>query len=60
MVNFWDLELILGNKLIIHFIGKLVYLILKYLSITLFIFFRFIYETERHNGIAELLEILGR
>ena len=24
------------------------------------IFFRFIYETERHNGIAELLEILGR
>merc|ERR1719473_110457 len=23
------------------------------------IFFRFIYETERHNGIAELLEILG-
>lgn len=21
---------------------------------------RFIYETERHNGIAELLEILGR
>lgn len=23
-------------------------------------FFRFIYETEHHNGIAELLEILGR
>lgn len=23
------------------------------------VFFRFIYETERHNGIAELLEILG-
>merc|ERR1711918_42183 len=23
------------------------------------IFHRFIYETERHNGIAELLEILG-
>ena len=23
------------------------------------IFFRFIYETEKHNGIAELLEILG-
>lgn len=23
------------------------------------IFFRFIYENERHNGIAELLEILG-
>lgn len=23
------------------------------------IFFRFLYETERHNGIAELLEILG-
>jgi serine/threonine-protein phosphatase 2A regulatory subunit B' len=23
------------------------------------IFFRFVYETERHNGIAELLEILG-
>ena len=22
--------------------------------------FRFIYETERHNGTAELLEILGR
>jgi len=22
--------------------------------------FRFIYEAERHNGIAELLEILGR
>lgn len=21
---------------------------------------RFIYETERHNGVAELLEILGR
>lgn len=24
------------------------------------IFYRFIYETEHHNGIAELLEILGR
>ena len=24
------------------------------------IFYRFIYETERHNGIAEFLEILGR
>jgi len=24
-----------------------------------YVFFRFIYETERHNGIAELLEILG-
>ncbi|CAI5953026.1 unnamed protein product [Closterium sp. NIES-64] len=24
-----------------------------------YIFYRFIYETERHNGIAELLEILG-
>lgn len=24
------------------------------------IFYSFIYETERHNGIAELLEILGR
>ncbi len=24
------------------------------------IFFSFIYETEHHNGIAELLEILGR
>ena len=23
------------------------------------IFYRFIYETEKHNGIAELLEILG-
>jgi len=23
-------------------------------------FFRFIYETERHNGVAELLEVLGR
>ncbi|KAG6878716.1 hypothetical protein C0993_011531 [Termitomyces sp. T159_Od127] len=23
------------------------------------VFFRFVYETERHNGIAELLEILG-
>jgi len=23
------------------------------------IFYRFIYETEHHNGIAELLEILG-
>lgn len=23
------------------------------------LFFRFIYETEHHNGIAELLEILG-
>ena len=21
---------------------------------------RFIYETEKHNGVAELLEILGR
>jgi len=25
-----------------------------------YIFFQFIYENERHNGIAELLEILGR
>lgn len=25
-----------------------------------FIICRFIYETEHHNGIAELLEILGR
>jgi serine/threonine-protein phosphatase 2A regulatory subunit B' len=24
------------------------------------VFFQFVYETERHNGIAELLEILGR
>lgn len=24
------------------------------------VFFQFIYEKERHNGIAELLEILGR
>ncbi|KAF6774239.1 hypothetical protein AHF37_06157 [Paragonimus kellicotti] len=24
------------------------------------IFYKFIYETECHNGIAELLEILGR
>lgn len=24
-----------------------------------YVFYRFIYETERHNGIAELLEILG-
>jgi len=24
------------------------------------IFYRFIYETDRHNGIAELLEVLGR
>ena len=23
------------------------------------VFFKFIYETERHNGVAELLEILG-
>ena len=23
------------------------------------IFYRFVYETERHNGVAELLEILG-
>ena len=22
--------------------------------------YRFIYETDRHNGIAELLEVLGR
>lgn len=26
----------------------------------IFCSFRFIYETEHHNGIAELLEILGR
>ena len=38
----------------------------KFLSLRAFIrrsinnvFFQFIYETERHNGIAELLEILG-
>ena len=24
-----------------------------------YVFYRFVYETERHNGIAELLEILG-
>lgn len=23
------------------------------------VFYRFVFETERHNGIAELLEILG-
>jgi hypothetical protein len=23
------------------------------------VFFRFIWETEKHNGVAELLEILG-
>lgn len=23
------------------------------------VFYRFVYETDRHNGIAELLEILG-
>lgn len=27
---------------------------------SLFSSLRFIYETEHHNGIAELLEILGR
>ncbi|XP_065069469.1 serine/threonine-protein phosphatase 2A 56 kDa regulatory subunit gamma isoform-like [Rhopilema esculentum] len=38
----------------------------KFLSLRAFIrrqinhiFYRFIYETERHNGIAELLEVLG-
>ncbi|UYV74617.1 PPP2R5D [Cordylochernes scorpioides] len=38
----------------------------KFLSLRAFIrksinnvFFRFIYETERHNGVADLLEILG-
>ena len=30
------------------------------LLIFLVIVYRFIYETERHNGVAELLEILGR
>ena len=30
-------------------------LIFVYLSL-----FSYVYETERHNGIAELLEILGR
>lgn len=25
-----------------------------------FSFFRFVYETEHFNGVAELLEILGR
>jgi hypothetical protein len=29
-------------------------------SVLLVIACRFIYETEHHNGIAELLEILGR
>lgn len=24
------------------------------------VFYRFVFETERHNGVAELLEILGR
>lgn len=24
-----------------------------------FVFYRFVFETEHHNGIAELLEILG-
>lgn len=24
-----------------------------------YVFYRFVFETERHNGIAELLEILG-
>ncbi len=38
----------------------------KFMSLRAFIrkainneFFRFIYETEQHNGVAELLEILG-
>lgn len=33
-----------------------------YITITVItsLFYRFIYETEHHNGIAELLEILGR
>jgi serine/threonine-protein phosphatase 2A regulatory subunit B' len=24
------------------------------------VFFEFVYETERHNGVAEMLEILAR
>lgn len=43
------------------FIGKaskgLCYNLDSYL--TLFAIFRFVYETEHHNGVAELLEILG-
>ena len=43
-----------------------VYLIGKFLGLRAYIrkqinniFYNFIYETERHNGVAELLEILG-
>ena len=31
-----------------------------YMYVLFLLLFRFIYETEHHNGVAELLEILGR
>jgi hypothetical protein len=39
---------------------KLPFIELLCSALTLSSLSRFIYETERHNGIAELLEILGR
>ena len=44
-----------------HIYGDYEYACVHIPTITFFVcFFRFIYETERHNGVAELLEILGR
>lgn len=67
MENFYLFVLLLENKSITFFIGESAwqYIVIRLqlahvLNFVFFLlFFRFIYETEHHNGIAELLEILG-
>lgn len=41
------------------FIGMLQFLYFLNADFSMFMSSRFVYETEHHNGIAELLEILG-
>ena len=58
MGNFWGFGHIFENKLVIYSIGKNFLLLINHILLSSLLC-SFIYETEKHNGIAELLEILG-
>ena len=64
MENSWDYEHSLESRLTMCFIGKASKALLLFNSYLtnyciIITIFRFVYETEHHNGVAELLEILG-
>ena len=59
MENFWGFGHTFENKLVIYSTGKKIIVLALLLTCYLSVVHSFIYETEKHNGIAELLEILG-